>query len=247
MFGQNIPIKPIFTPRDTINVVSIFRTIQGEGPLAGEPAIFIRLAGCNLACHFCDTDFTTNAKARTYDAIIREVEFISNPNIALAVITGGEPMAQPIVPLIERLAAIDLFVQIETAGTIWQPGLEAQLLKERAAIVCSPKSATVHPMIQEFCDHYKYIIRAGETDATDGLPNFSTQVKDRPLKLYRPKREQEPEVTIWVQPCDEYDHASADAAHDMPRVKSNIQETVDVAMRFGHRVSFQMHKVLGVE
>jgi len=57
MFGTNPLSKPIESDGLYLEVQDIFSTIQGEGPFAGKPAVFLRLAGCNLRCFFCDTDF----------------------------------------------------------------------------------------------------------------------------------------------------------------------------------------------
>ena len=62
MFGKNPIRKAIFDNADFYEVQEIFLTIQGEGPYAGTPAIFIRLGGCNLACNFCDTEFESFEK-----------------------------------------------------------------------------------------------------------------------------------------------------------------------------------------
>lgn len=246
MFGKNIPIKPVYESRSALQVISVFRTIQGEGPLAGEPAIFVRLAGCNLRCHFCDTEFTEGARLREIEALVSEVSFLAGEGIGLVVITGGEPLAQPITDFVAALVKADFFVQIETAGTIWQKGLERFIDSDSLTLVCSPKTPLVHPMIAKTCEHFKYIVRAGELDK-DGFPSMSTQELDKPAQLWRPPKDRidEGKVTIWLQPCDEYSSSSEE--HDFAKLKRNIETCAAAAMQHGYRVSFQLHKVLGVE
>src|SRR5882672_9762748 len=53
MFGQNEVVKEDYDPQGKLWVREVFYTIQGEGPDAGTPAVFVRLAGCNLRCYFC--------------------------------------------------------------------------------------------------------------------------------------------------------------------------------------------------
>jgi len=82
-------------------VNEIFRSIQGEGYHAGRAAAFIRLAGCNLNCSWCDTkhsEFTLMSA----EEITEEVKETSPPN-TLVVITGGEPTCQDLSPLCEKL------------------------------------------------------------------------------------------------------------------------------------------------
>ncbi len=80
----------------TLRVVEIFHSIQGEGAATGRAATFVRLAGCNRACEFCDTDFSTFAELTVEEIaqIVREL----NPRIgsrrAIVVFTGGEPTLQ---------------------------------------------------------------------------------------------------------------------------------------------------------
>jgi 7-carboxy-7-deazaguanine synthase len=258
VFGKNIPIKPVYESRDALEVISLFHTIQGEGPLAGAPAIFLRLAGCNLRCHFCDTEFTVGARTRKIADLVQEVEFLAGEKTWLVVLTGGEPLAQPITPLVAQLVGRGFHVQIETAGTVWQSGLEAFVTRDELTIVCSPKTTSVHKMVETYCEDYKYIIRSGETDPLDGLPARSTQDPDKPVRIFRPHDENS---QIWVQPCDEYLEypKTLDPAdrmklsdlrameRDMDLFKRNVAHTVDVALAHGYRISFQLHKVLGVE
>lgn len=94
-------------------VNEIFYSLQGEGANMGTPAIFIRFAGCNLRCPFCDTDFA-DFNEKTIDEIMREIsQYPSN----FVVLTGGEPSLQVDDELVAALHAEDYVVAIETNGT----------------------------------------------------------------------------------------------------------------------------------
>ena len=101
-------------------------TIQGEGRTAGLPCHFLRLAGCNLACSWCDTPYTWNwklfdpakeIKIMTLDEVRASVEQLGHTGIKRLVISGGEPMLQSKVLscLIRALSGWNC--EIETAGT----------------------------------------------------------------------------------------------------------------------------------
>lgn len=239
MFGNN-PIRKQDLDAFNLRVQDIFLTLQGEGPLSGLPAVFIRLAGCNLQCHFCDTDFETN-----YDnmmdvvRIMHQVKTLTrDTGTKLVVITGGEPMRQNLAGLVAGLSDMKFAVQIETAGTLWQDDLVPFLADGRLSLVCSPKTPKVHPSIAEWCWHWKYIITAGEVDAVDGLPNKSTQVMGAPARIYRPIFPLARDETIWVQPCD--------AGGNLRLTKSNETAAVAVAIKHGYRLSYQVHKALSL-
>jgi len=131
MSADQIEINEIFGP-----------TFQGEGTAAGQHCLFIRVAQCNLQCHWCDTPFTwayTREKAQAHQSgkqwtrteqihrmppaqVLNELQLLwdvaERPTII--VVSGGEPMMQQmqLIPVLERLVAWGNRVHIETAGTL---------------------------------------------------------------------------------------------------------------------------------
>lgn len=100
------------------NVNEIFSSIQGEGPLVGVPVIFVRFAGCNLRCSWCDTDHSKiNYTFKDAKELIEEIKRIDICGWRRVVLTGGEPLLQVDAPLIRAFSDFDI-VQIETNGTI---------------------------------------------------------------------------------------------------------------------------------
>ncbi len=101
-----------------LQLSEVFYSIQGEGTWTGTPAVFVRLAGCNLACDFCDTDYSTKFFAGVQEivAMVRE----TGGDCPMVVLTGGEPLAQAETPaLIEALRRDGRRVHIESNGTIF--------------------------------------------------------------------------------------------------------------------------------
>lgn len=237
MFGKNPVMKRDQGNGWRLKVVSIWPTIQGEGPYAGTPAIFIRLHGCNLRCWFCDTEFSNPADPiYTVEFIIAHVGDImkEHPGIRTVVLTGGEPVRQTLDKLIMGLLnAYPISVHIETAGTLWQDVLR----NPRVKVVVSPKTPSVHPNIAEVAAAYKYIISHGEIDPRDGLPGTSTQLKGKIEHIARPPASL-PLNQIFLSPCDEYNDE---------RNALNRKIVVDMAMRFGYRAGVQLHKILKVD
>ena len=161
MFGSNeIVGKKWFkdAPKDSLFVTSIFLTLQGEGPFSGSPALFIRLAKCNLDCSFCDTffddgDWMTFAQieAKMYETVCSywnnkgepvplwalpkqpEGPYGFYPNIVL-VMTGGEPLLQEnISNFMQKQLANFKAVQVESNG------IPDTVVPEGVTLVCSPK------------------------------------------------------------------------------------------------------------
>ena len=101
-----------------LQLSEIFYSIQGEGLWTGTPAVFVRLAGCNLACDFCDTDYSTKFFAGV-DETVERVRKASG-DCPMVVLTGGEPLAQAETPqLIDALRRDGRRVHLESNGTIF--------------------------------------------------------------------------------------------------------------------------------
>jgi len=118
----------------------IFYSIQGEGPNAGKPAVFLRLAGCNFKCKWCDTKHAlrVSAKCEVPSAII--LKKIKKYKCKHLVITGGEPTLQQdgLVELLKNLS--DYYVEIETNGSIpLKKQFEHTLRLRSGQVNCSPK------------------------------------------------------------------------------------------------------------
>ena len=104
-----------------MRIVQIFYTLHGEVVLAGESSVFIRTAGCNLACRWCDTRYARDPAAGTELAPGAVMERLAQwPQARHCVVTGGEPTLAPELPeLTGRLRAAGLHITIETNATAW--------------------------------------------------------------------------------------------------------------------------------
>jgi 7-carboxy-7-deazaguanine synthase len=103
-------------------VAELFRSVQGEGFLTGTPSTFVRVAGCNLRCWFCDTPYASwhpEGEKMSIDEIVDRVEALGEHHVVL---TGGEPLLfQEMVALTTRLHDQGRHITIETAGTCYLP------------------------------------------------------------------------------------------------------------------------------
>ncbi len=113
-----------------MEISEIFLSIQGESSYAGKPCIFVRLAGCNLNCGWCDTTYAnTGEETRelSIDAVIDEVKGYKCDTVE---ITGGEPLLQDSsVELASRLLQLGFTVLLETNGSISLEGVDAKVIK----------------------------------------------------------------------------------------------------------------------
>lgn len=107
--------------KDTFHVVEQFISINGEGRRAGQLALFIRFAGCNLNCEYCDTKWANEAEVSYKEYTVEELyEMILESGMRNVTLTGGEPLIQPNIDrLLERLRQDEtLRIEIETNGSV---------------------------------------------------------------------------------------------------------------------------------
>ncbi len=98
-------------------LIEIYKSVQGESSFAGLPCIFVRLAGCNLRCSWCDSEYTfKGGYKQTLDEVEAAVAALAP--VRLVEFTGGEPMLQEreLLPLMDRLLAQGYTLMIETSG-----------------------------------------------------------------------------------------------------------------------------------
>jgi organic radical activating enzyme len=108
-----------------LKVSETFESLQGEGVSAGAPAIFVRLAQCNLHCVWCDTKYTWDFERYRYDDEVHEqsardvAQLVNESESRRLVLTGGEPLLQQraLKEFFARLAP-EVVVEVETNGTI---------------------------------------------------------------------------------------------------------------------------------
>lgn len=243
------PLKADHGDGSTLLVHSIFHTIQGEGPHVGKPAVFIRLAGCNLQCPGCDTEYVGGIGVLKLSEIIDRVaqawlSIYESPRSALkcaklplVVITGGEPFRQAIGKLVRRLDDEGYKTQIETNGTLGF-AFDYDHHDWPADIVVSPKAGKVHRDLLRHITAYKYVLDSDHISEDDGLP---TSVLGMPAAPARPHPGFEGDV--YVQPADEAaDHNPFDWKN-----RKNLAATIKSAMKYGYRLCIQTHKVVGLE
>ena len=100
-----------------VRVSEIFYSLQGEAKTVGQPTTFIRLTGCPLRCHYCDTAYAfQGGELQTLDDIVDKVKTYPT---RLVTVTGGEPLAQPdCLPLLRLLIQEGYRVSLETSGAL---------------------------------------------------------------------------------------------------------------------------------
>lgn len=200
-----------------MKVNEIFYSLQGEGHYTGTPAVFVRFAGCNLRCWFCDTDFE-NGVEMSEDEIVEAV--LQYPT-RYVVITGGEPTLQITASLCDKLHAHGLYLMMETNGTRPLPeGCQIDW------ITCSPKLIDV--------EDGKRKIATIRLRHIDELKVVFEDSPTQDMALY----EQIPATEYRLQPCDTQDPLCNQAI---------LNKTIKYILQHPKwKLSLQTHKILHV-
>lgn len=244
--------------RDQLLITSVFYTHQGEGPFAGYPAVFVRLAGCNrgrkedMGCRFCDTAFQySNGKVMSFGVLDLEMSnTLVGSNTSrkpLVVITGGEPMMQ------NNLAAFCWFLQ----GQGW-PAIQIESNGDRlvdnlpsspyVTLVVSPKVSRgkdgydykePNPDVFDRADHFKFLIETEAGSPYNRTPGWADTC-GRPVYLSP--------ITHYVRPVMPGEQALAWNFRlvDSARTRANYTFAAACAARQGFRLSMQQHLFFGV-
>lgn len=157
------------------NLVEIFKSLQGEGRNMGRPCVFVRFAGCNLKCPWCDTDVTKRFEV-SLDELLAELGQYKAKSVIL---TGGEPTIQAGMPeLVAALKKAGYWIGVETNGTN-----DADWFGFVDYVACSPKRGASLSLVE--ADEVRVV---AEDEATAG---FCREV-----------RRQIAATDYYVSPCD---------------------------------------------
>lgn len=250
-----------FVVEGKLLVSNIFYTIQGEGPFAGEPAVFLRLAGCNIGakedCPWCDTKFDFSAGvAMTYDEVLGKVQGLAAGRASLLVITGGEPMlqAKALRPFLARVIRRPMRVQFETNGYWLKEGFLEELSdldwEGWVHFVVSPKVATnlgryrdLPAYWRRFSEYIslKYVVCAdpfslyndiGPVFPIDSLPPGGMQVYVSGMTVYKRPLVPGEVANIWDPTLVDHQATARNYVH-----------AADIVMRRGDpfKLSYQSH------
>jgi 7-carboxy-7-deazaguanine synthase len=240
-------------PGADFEIVDVWETLQGEGPMLGRPATFIRTAGCNLQCPLCDTDYTTNRRAVSAEVLIEEIEKSRNgvkfPANWLIVFTGGEVFRQPHMQLAYVLCKlqahftkkdIDLTIQIETNGSLEiSEHLSTILRALEVLIIISPKGRIktfwYDPEWRELV-YFKYI--GGQVSSYDEKIGLPGSALGRLAAVSLPSGYAVMNNRVFLQPTDYHNEAESEASR---------QAAVAACIKNGWRYTPQIHKQLGLK
>jgi 7-carboxy-7-deazaguanine synthase len=245
-----------YAGKEGLLVTSMFYTFQGEGPYAGRPAFFLRLAGCNLGakkeCPWCDTRFNFDEGVHWAHSYVWNEYTTTGKFCGLVVVTGGEPLLQwrSLARLIECKNREEHNVplwQFETNGIL----LDERILDEamdfgNVHFVVSPKiiGGRYRDIPPEWHAYeklisLKYIVSADESDPYHAVPLISSFV----VYLSGMTEYNGEATTLPGRPV------SMRRMDDGARWATlrNWEYAAKCALDLGYRVSFQTHLLAGVE
>lgn len=224
----------------SLNVKELFVSFQGEGINFGKPALFIRLAGCNLSCPWCDTDYGKPFDSvRVLELRLTIYEILKNaPEVKHLVITGGEPAIQ-----FEAIGSLfgnffldntSYTIDIESNGLILPPW-DSVLGRFRLNLTVSPKLDFIDKYVKAITlpTYASVKVVVSMEEATD-FRDTQKKLDDLFINLNK--------VPVFLQPLEE-GKKYKDKIKTMNKIALKLAEN----KMYGYRLSYQVHKLLGVE
>ena len=210
---------------DSISISEIFGpTIQGEGALIGTQTIFVRTAGCDYRCSWCDTgyavlpEFDNDWKSMDADAILDEIEKLSNKQPMWITLSGGNPAMQNLEPLITLGQSKGYKFSMETQGSISKPWFA---LLDQLTFSPKPPSSEMrfkHRGLQRCLDACEPL----EIEKSPSHPDISLKfvVADQDDLIWAKEiADQYPQLPCYVQPCN----SNADITVDNRANEKNLE------------------------
>ncbi len=177
-------------PMTRYKLVEIFASLQGEGRNTGRQVVFVRFAGCNLSCPWCDTNHAERFTL-TLEELTTEIESFKVKSVIL---TGGEPTIQAGMPeLVAELKKRGYWLGVETNGSI-----DASWLEFVDYVACSPKVEAADKLVLTCANEVRIVA------SSEKVLEFAKKV-EKSVKA----------TDYYISPCDkdgEIDFASAKAA-----------------------------------
>jgi len=194
-------------------VNEIFYSIQGEGFHTGKPAVFIRLAGCNLDCPWCDTNHITKSKMTPIEIVKRVEELSGRMSSTFIIFTGGEPTIHALLSLcvLLRKRIENTYIAIETNGT--NP-VQIEALKETGLL----DWVTVSPKYQSRC---KSKVKKSMVEADEIKVVFDGKIK--PLDFEMLLVTKLDAGKCFIQPCSGKFRNAVDFVLKNPKWRLSVQ------------------------
>jgi len=208
-----------------LNIKEIYSTLQGEGPSTGRPATFVRLAGCSLRCHYCDSEYAfEGGEIKNFSTLIADIQQHGNE---LVVVTGGEPLDQESLPdFLIQLISHNFEVELETAGhkdlSVVPSGVRVLLDIKTPGSGMSQHFKKENLALLDENDILKFVITHRED--FDWSAKYLNQLS-APLK-----------ATVWFSPCSSTDsHVGLEPAQ--------LAEWI-LTKKLPVRLQLQQHKII---
>ena len=185
--------------RGLLPISEIFYSLQGEGSRTGQATVFVRVAGCSLACSFCDTDFRVR-RTMSREEVADEARGYGSAWVCL---TGGEPtLYNEVGGLCDRLHEHGRLLQVETNGMFPRPDWRFD------HVTVSPKESeggALDPWYLENATEFKYVVD-DEADLHRALANPTAGTPGGPLLYIQPNALNPDSIRLCIAAVQSHPH-----------------------------------------